>query len=156
MMPRSNHYRRWLAPCLLLLVCSAALRGSDLKFTTPATLSTEAQALINLLENAHYNRLAVHHEEYREVIPEYMKGLDNQHLFFLDSDLSEFAKRYGSNVYYNVDYLGKIDSAYDIFYVYDDRVTARIEWIFAELKKPLDFTANDTYRLDRSKSAWPS
>ena len=81
---------------------------------------------------------------------------DGQHLFFLDSDLSEFSKRYGSNVYYNVDYLGKIDSAYDIFAIYDDRVTARIEWIFAELKKPLDFTANDTYRLDRSKSAWPS
>ncbi len=156
MMPRSHHYRRWLAPSLLLLVCTAALKGSDLKFTTPATLSTEAQALISLLENVHYNRGAVHSDEYREVVPEYMKGLDNQHLFFLDSDLSEFAKRYGNNVYYNVNYLGKIDTAYDIFYVYDDRVTARIGWIFAELKKPLDFTANDTYRLDRSKSAWPS
>ncbi len=156
MISGSNLYRRWLAPFLLVLLGASGLSGSDLKFSTPATLSTEAQALISLLENAHYNRLAVHSEEYREVVPEYMKALDNQHLFFLDSDLSEFSKRYGNNVYYNVDYLGKIDSAYDIFYVYDDRVTARIEWIFAELRKPFDFTANDTYRLDRSKSAWPS
>jgi len=112
--------------------------------------------LVTLLENAHYNRGAVHSDDFREVVPEYMKALDNQHLFFLDLDEASFAKRYGGNVYYNVDYLGKIDAAYDIFYVYDDRVTSRIGWVFAELKKDFDFTSSDTYRVDRSKSPWPA
>jgi carboxyl-terminal processing protease len=149
-------FRRWLAPWLLALCLVAGLSGADLKFSTSTTLTTEAQALVTLLENAHYNRGAVHSEEYRQVIPEYMEALDTQHLFFLDSDKVDFASRYGNNVYYNVDYLGKIDSAYDIFYIYDDRVTSRIGWIFSELKKDFDFTVNDTYRLDRSKSPWPA
>jgi len=153
---RSDYIRRSLAPWILSLASAAGLPAADLHFTTPPTLSTEAQALVTLLENAHYNRGAVHSEDFREVVPEYMKALDNQHLFFLESDEAQFAKRYGTNVYYNVDYLGKIDAAYDIFYVYDDRVTSRIGWVFGELKKDFDFTSNDTYRLDRSKSPWPA
>ena len=147
--------RRWLSP-LLLVISASGLCGSDLKFTTPDTLSTEAQTLVTLLEQAHYNRDAIHSGDYAQAIPEYMTALDGQHLFFLEADKTEFASRYGKNVYYNVDYLGKIDAAYDIFYVYDDRVTARIGWIFGELKKGLDFTAPDTFRVDRSKSPWPS
>jgi carboxyl-terminal processing protease len=109
-----------------------------------------------LLEQAHYNRDAVHSSDYAQAIPEYMTALDGQHMFFLEPDKTEFVNRYGKNVYYNVDYLGKIDAAYEIFYIYDDRVTARMAWIFSELKKPLDFTAPDTFRIDRSKSPWPT
>ncbi len=147
--------RRLLAPVLMVLSASG-LAGSDLKFTTPDTLTTEAQTLVTLLEQAHYNRDAVHSNDYAQVIPEYMKALDGQHLFFLETDREEFANRYGKNVYYNVDYLGKIDAAYEIFYTYDDRVTARIGWIMAELKKNMDFTAPDNFRVDRSESPWPS
>jgi carboxyl-terminal processing protease len=147
--------RRFMAPWLLIVTASG-LAGSDLRFTTPDTLTTEAQTLVTLLEQAHYNRDAVHSGDYAQVIPEYMKALDSQHLFFLDSDRAEFVNRYGKNVYYNVDYLGKIDSAYEIFYVYDDRVTARIAWIMGELKKKIDFTIPDTFRVDRSESPWPA
>jgi carboxyl-terminal processing protease len=147
--------RRFLAPLLLVLTASG-LAGSDLSFTTPDTLTTEAQTLVTLLEQAHYNRDAVHSGDYAQVIPEYMKALDSQHLFFLDTDRAEFVNRFGKNVYYNVDYLGKIDAAYDIFYVYDDRVTARIAWIMGQLKNSLDFTTPDNFRVDRSESPWPA
>jgi carboxyl-terminal processing protease len=147
--------RRLLAP-LFLVLSASGLAGSDLRFTTPDTLTTEAQTLVTLLEQAHYNRDAVHSNDYAQVIPEYMKSLDGQHLFFLETDREEFANRYGKNVYYNVDYLGKIDAAYEIFYTYDDRVTARIAWIMAELKNNMDFTSTDTFRVDRTESPWPS
>ncbi len=151
----STLLRRCLAPCLLAFSVSGLL-ASDLKFSTPDTLSTEAQTLVTLLEQAHYNRDAIHSGEYAQVVPEYMTALDGQHLFFLESDKADFVNRFGKNVYYNVDYLGKIDAAYDIFYQYDDRVTARIAWIFGELKKDMDFTVPETFRVDRSKSPWPS
>jgi carboxyl-terminal processing protease len=147
--------RRSLAS-LVALVSAAGLSASDFKFTTPDTLSTEAQTLVTLLEQAHYNRDAVHSSDYAQVIPDYMSDLDGQHLFFLDTDKADFVNRYGRNVYYNVDYLGKIDAAYDIFYVYDDRVTSRIAWIFTELKDKIDFTIPENFRIDRSKSPWPS
>ena len=152
--PRSRSpFLRWMAAAAL---SAATALASDLHFKTPDTLTTEAQTLITLLQQAHYNRDAVNASDYAEVIPDYMKALDGQHLFFLDSDRAEFAARYGKNVYYNVNYLGKIDAAYDIFYVYDDRVTARVAWIMGELKKNLDFTAPDTFRADRSESQWPT
>ena len=147
--------RRLMAPWILLVAVSG-LSASDLKFTTPDSLQTEAQTLVTILEQAHYNRDSVHSGDYAQAIPDYMTALDGQHLFFLDSDRADFVGRYGKNVYYNVDYLGNIDSAYEIFYRYDERVTARIGWIFGELKKKFDFTGADTYRIDRTKSAWPS
>jgi carboxyl-terminal processing protease len=147
--------RLWAA--LLLLAASASgLLASDFKFSTPDPLVTESQTFVSLLEQAQYNRDSVHSADYAQVVPDYMTALDGQHLFFLDSDRSDFVARYGKNVYYNVDYLGKIDAAYDMFYVYDDRLKARVDWIFAELKKDVDFTASDAYRVDRSKSSWPA
>ena len=134
----------------------AALAAPDRNFTTSETLSEEAQTLVQLLETDHYNHGAVTSSDYQQVIPEYMAALDQQHLFFLDSDKKEFLSRYGGNVYYNVSYLGKIDAAYDIFDAYDKRVTSRVGWIFGELKKDFDFTSNDSFRLDRSKSEWPT
>ena len=148
--------RRWPLLCIFLAAAAAGHAETEQKFTTSPTLSTEAQILVQLLETDHYNRNAVISADYIQVIPEYMDALDQQHLFFLDSDKTDFVKRFGTNVYYNVSYLGKLDAAYDIFYTYDSRVTSRIGWIFAELKKPIDFTVNDTFRPDRSKSSWPT
>jgi carboxyl-terminal processing protease len=148
--------RRWTALCVLVACPVAVFAGAEHTFTTSETLSEEAQTLVQLLESDHYNRGAVTSSDYQQVIPEYMAALDQQHLFFLDSDKKEFLGRYGSNVYYNVSYLGKIDAAYDIFGVYDKRMTSRVGWIFAELKKDFDFTTNDSFRLDRSKSEWPT
>jgi carboxyl-terminal processing protease len=148
--------RRWPALCLFALSAATGLAADDHKFSTSPTLSAEAQTLIQLLETDHYNRGAVTSNDYPQVIPEYMSALDGQHLFFLESDKDDFAKRFGNNVYYNVSYLGKIDSAYDIFNIYDQRVISRVGWIFGELKNPFDFTTSDTFRLDRSKSPWPA
>ena len=142
--PRTAPARRWLATCLLAVSLSAGLGAAEQRFTTSATLSTEAQTLVQLLETAHYNRTPSHSDDYAQVIPDYMTALDGQHLFFLGSDRDDFVSRFGKNVYYNVDYLGNIDSAYEIFDVYDERVTSRVGWIFGELKKDFDFTANDT------------
>ena len=127
---------------------------SDRKFTTSATLSTEARTLVNLLEQAHYNRDAVHSSDFAQVIPSYMDTLDGQRLFFLETDKKSFDDQYGKNIYWNISALGNIDAAYDIFRVYENRATARIAWIFEELKKDVDLTGTETYRADRSKVEW--
>ncbi|MEO6005289.1 MAG: carboxy terminal-processing peptidase [Opitutus sp.] len=129
---------------------------TDRKFTTSATLSTEARTLVNLLEQAHYNRDAVRSGDFAQVIPSYMSDLDGQRLFFLDSDRKTFEDSYGKNIYWNISALGNIDPAYDIFRTYENRATARISWIFEELKKDFDLTANETYRSDRTKADWPA
>lgn len=148
--------RRRLLPLALLVLAVPSLLAADQKFTTPDGVSTEAMTLVHLLQEAHYNRAAVHPSDYAEVIPDYMAILDGQHLFFLDSDRAEFSQRYGKTVYDNVLFLGDLDPAYEIFYRFEDRAKARINWIFAELRKPVDFSTEEYYAADRSKADWPA
>jgi len=156
-MIRTVLIRRWASfVCATALAVTTAFAASDRKpFTTSSALSLETSNLIKLLEQVHYNRDAVKPVDYAEVISDYMGGLDSQRLFFLGSDKAEFQKRYASSLYYNVHDLGNVETAYDIYYTFDNRTQARISWIFEELKKDFDFTAPDFYRTDRSKSEWP-
>lgn len=124
--------------------------------TTP-TLSLETSALIRLLEEWHYNREGVKVRDYEQVVPDFMTELDGQRLFFLESDKEDFAKRFPTQwLYNNIASLGKIDPAYAIFSVYEERVQTRVSWILEELKKDFDLTAKDTYAIDRSKLPWPA
>ncbi len=141
---------------VILLGTSATLSAADRKFSTSTSLSTEARTLIQLLEQAHFNRDSVKSSDYTEVISAYMGDLDGQRLFFLASDKSEFEKKYGKTVYENASFLGNIDAAYQIYATYENRATTRINWIFDELKKDFDLTTDATYGTDRTKADWPS
>jgi len=149
--------RRLAALALIgLLALAPSLFAADRTFGTSPTLKEEAITLIKILEQAHYNRDAVRSADYSQVVPDYMEGLDGQHLFFLGSDKAAFAEKFGRSVYYNTAFLGNIDAAYTIFNRYQERVEARVAWIFQELGKDLDLAAKEAYRQDRSKSEWPS
>lgn len=149
-----HHWRRSF--CIVILGLASVAAAADRKFSTSSTLSTEARTLIQLLEQAHYNRDAVKSTDYTQVIPDYMGELDGQRLFFLNSDKAGFVNKFGNNVYENASFLGNIDAAYQIFSTYETRAEARINWIFEELKKDFDLNTNATYRKDRSKSDWPT
>jgi carboxyl-terminal processing protease len=148
--------RRLFAATAFLVALTTAFAATDRKFSTSTSLQAEAQTLVNILERAHYNRDAVRSTDYKDVIPDYMGELDGQRLFFLNTDKAKFLEDWGKSVYYNTAFLGNIDPAYRIFEVYQSRVESRINWIFEELKKDFDFTTNETYRPDRTKSEWPS
>ncbi|MEO7968810.1 MAG: hypothetical protein ABIS34_08465, partial [Opitutus sp.] len=55
-----------------LVTANPASAITDRKLTTSPTLSTEARTLVNLLEQAHYNRDAVRSSDFAQVIPSYM------------------------------------------------------------------------------------
>ena len=149
---------RFLTSLLLLLASAGTLlAATDRKrFTTPPTLAAEASTLTKLLDELHYNRDAVRSADYANVIPDYMGDLDAQRLFFLGSDRARFMEEFSKNVYYNAAFLGHINAAYEIFYVYQQRVEQRVAWILARLEQPLDLTADETYRVDRQKAEWPA
>ncbi len=152
----SGFLRRFAAPLALALTLATGLAADRKQFSTSPTLAAEASTLTKLLDELHYNHDAVRSSDYANVIPDYMGDLDGQRLFFLGSDRAKFMEEYGKNVYYNTAFLGNINAAYEIFYVYQTRVENRIAWIFEQLKKDFDFSANETYRADRAKSEWPA
>jgi carboxyl-terminal processing protease len=126
-------------------------------FTAPDQTNIEASALVQLLEQYHYNRDNVSSAAYSEVIPDFMGSLDGARLFFLDSDKTDFTTRYKpDSIYWTITSRGRIDPAYVVFDVYKKRVTERAAWIQEALKKDFDLSAHDSYLLDRSKSPWPA
>ncbi len=144
------------APASAIQVEQTERRLADRKFSTSPTLQREASTFVKLLEQLHYNHDAVRSADYAQVVPDYMAELDGQHMFFLGTDKTAFADKYGKSVYYNVSFLGNINAAYEIYDIYQKRVVDRLNWIFGELKKDINLSGNETYRVDRTKSEWPS
>ncbi len=144
---------------LIVLTCVAPLLRSApdaAKFETTPQLKIEASTLIQLLQQYHYNRDAISAADYAEVIPDYMAALDGQHLFFLEGDKQDFVKRYQPEaLYWTITSMGKIDPAYTIFALYQQRAAERVAWIQEALKKGFDLATEDTYLIDRAKSEWP-
>jgi carboxyl-terminal processing protease len=117
----------------------------------------ESSLLIRLLEQVQYNHGAVHESDYGEIVPDYMKALDSQHLFFLESDRKAFMAKYDAKtVYANLAYLGNIDPAYDIYNLYSQRLQDRVKWVLAQLAAGVNLTTTDTFAVDRSKAEWPA
>jgi len=129
-------------------------------FTTSQTLKEETDTLLYMLETIHYNRDAVSPGDWVNVVANYMgqglEGWDRQKLFFLQSDLDRFQAAYNLNLYYNVERLQNINAAYEIFYVYRQRVDERVAWVLDRLQQDFDFTTDETYEPDRTDSPWPA
>ncbi len=143
-----------LALILTLVPAFAADRAPVFK-STPA-FEREVIGLVGLLENYHYNRNGVRSADYAQLIPDYMTELDGQRLFFLESDKEEFNRRYPARwLYNNLTGIGKIDPAFEIFAIFQQRITDRVAWITQQLEAEIDLTSQETYNIDRAKLPWP-
>jgi len=139
---------------LVLAVIAQALPDSNLK-TTPV-MRLETRTLVQMLEYFHYNKGAVTTADYPQLITAYMQELDPQRLFFNNGDEQTFRRQYGPRLETDLAYLGNIDTAFDIYKVYEQRVKNRASWIFTELQGDFDFTTDESYTPDRSKSPFPA
>lgn len=139
----------------LLLLATAAFAATDRELKTTPVMRLETRTLVQMLEYFHYNKDAVTTADYPQLITAYMQELDPQRLFFTLSDEQTFRRQYGPRLETDLAYLGNIDTAFDIYKVYEQRVKSRASWIFQELDHDFDFAAKDSYTPDRSKSAFP-
>jgi len=149
----------------LLLVYAAVVLGftpahaaatADREFKTTHLMRLETRTLVQMLEAFHYNKGAVRVTDYPQLITDYMEELDPQRLFFTAEDEQSYRKTYGPKLETDLNFLGNIDPAFEIFLVYQKRVQERVGWLFKELERGQDFTAAETYNVDRSKSPWPA
>ena len=111
-----------------------------------------AETIVRLLTRYHYRRQSLNDSLSEVIYDNYLKRLDNQKMYFLQSDIDKF------NLYRDeLDddlYRGNLIPAYKIFNLFKKRLTERIKLIDAQLEKGFDFTINENYSPDRSDSAW--
>ena len=100
----------------------------------------------------HYKKINLNDSLSSVIFDNYIKMLDYNKLYFLQSDINEFEKdRYKFDDYL---ILGKLMPAYRIFNTYKKRMNERIKYILKRLKKGFDFTKDEYYIYDREKEPW--
>lgn len=144
--------RKIFLTTLLLVTAASSWALEDREFKTSPVMKLETRTLVQMLEYFHYNKGAVKTSDYPQLISDYMKELDPQRLFFTASDEETFRRQYGPNVETDLAYLGNIDASFAIYKVYQQRVKSRATWIFDQLGSNWDFSAEETYTPDRTKS----
>ncbi len=148
---------------LLLILISFVVFPQDRKKLTEENHDIDSNAVLQpeikhfkinkvisrILTRYHYNRANLNDSLSSVIFDKYLKSLDNNRMYFLQSDIDEFEKdRYHFDEYL---YTGKLDAAYKIFNVFKKRVNERMHYVMGRLEKPFDFTKDEYVDLDRSE-----
>lgn len=106
---------------------------------------------------SHYKKQSIDRDLSTQVFDAYLKSLDSQRAYFLQSDIDAF------EVYrYRLDgalKTGQLDPAFKIYNTYQTRVAERLEYMLALLNKgieKLDFTKDESLIVDREELSWPA
>ena len=107
-----------------------------------------------LLSRFHYKGVVLDDALSEKVFDQYIKSLDPDKLFFIQSDIDQFA---GART--------KLDDAiltedlaipFAIYNLYAHRVTERFAYARSLLKNGFDFRENESYQFARDKAVWPT
>ncbi len=106
-----------------------------------------------ILTRAHFKKPKLNDSLSSVIFDNYLENLDNQKLYFLQSDIDNFEQyRYRFDDFLQV---GKLDVPFEIYNLYKKRFNERMKYIFALLDKgDFDFNVDESIVIDRSKSPW--
>lgn len=133
-----------------LLVASLALSVS----TFAADLDKVAISVARLLEQAHYSRQKLNDEMSQKVLDQYLRDLDPNKLFFTQADIDSFQKKYATTLDEAI-LSGNLDPAREIFAVYKQRVSDRVESNKKLADREYKFDSDKKVSLSRKDAPWP-
>jgi len=129
---------------------NTALAAAQLK---PVQQQTQAAHLsAEVLTRYHYRRVPLDDMTSSKIFDNYLKSLDGEKIFFLQSDVDQFASA-----------RTKLDDAiltedlsvpFAIFNLYQQRAVERISYARSLLKKGFDFDKKESYQYTREKAPW--
>ncbi|MCA0365303.1 MAG: carboxy terminal-processing peptidase [Bacteroidetes bacterium] len=123
---------------------------SDLE---PTAAQTKVQAFVTqFLNNYHYSKFSIDDSLSAKVWKSYIDNVDGSRAYFTESEIKGFDK-----YQYKIDeslLSGDVDPAFEVFNLYRKKYKDRHAYIKNLLSKPLDYTTNDTYEVNRSKAPW--
>ncbi|MEG1211087.1 MAG: carboxy terminal-processing peptidase [Leclercia sp.] len=115
--------------------------------------ATVSERVTSRFTRSHYRQFDLDPAFSTKIFDRYLNLLDYSHNVLLASDVEQFAKKQSEVG----DELrsGKLDLFYDLYNLSQKRRFERYQYALKVLERPMDFTGNDTFNLDRSKSPWP-
>jgi carboxyl-terminal processing protease len=140
----------------LTLASQAATFDASLAAPLLKPLQEQSQAAYlsaEILTRYHYRSIPLDDATSSKIFDNYLKKLDGEKVFFLQADIEQFAND-----------RTKLDDAildedlsipFDIYNLYQRRITERITYARSLLKKGFDFGRKESYQYNREKAPWP-
>ncbi|WP_136420358.1 carboxy terminal-processing peptidase [Herbaspirillum sp. ST 5-3] len=133
---------------------AAALQPATTPMLAPSQTQVQtAQITAQLLKRFPYQPAQLDAAMSERIFQHYFKALDPGKYFFLQADIDRFADvrpKLGEEVEH-----GDLRAAFDIFNLYERRVTERMADARDLLKKGFDFTKHESFQFDRDKAQFP-
>ena len=145
----------WSLLCLFTCVNVAAFTPQAL---SPTELKPEkyeeraAHIAAEILSRHHYKAIPVDKAMSGLIFDRYLKSLDSEKLFFIQSDVDSLSfnrERMGEALFRE-----DLTVPFAMFNLYKRRATDRLTYAKDLLKEPLDFSVQESLKLERSKQAW--
>jgi len=154
-------------PIILLIILTAnffladSKKSSDEEEFYSDTLRTiepknhftlENQLVTTMLSRYHFKEFSLDDSLSSLMFDKYLKTLDYSKVYFYESDINALEKeRYSFDDYILA---GDIQPFFDIFNLYKQRMSERMEYVDTILARSFDFTINDSAEVNRDNSTW--
>lgn len=119
----------------------------------PSASHSKVQAFVTqFLNNYHYRKFVLDDSLSSKIWSSFIDNVDGSKAYFTKSEIESFEK-----YRFTIDEAmlsGELDAPFDVFNTYRMKYKSRHAYIKAFLKKPMDFTTNDTYEVNRTTSPW--
>jgi len=140
----------------LLLVFTLAVLGTAQAIPLLMPLEQQPQAAFlsaEVLSRYSYKRIDLNDEFSSQIFDNYLKALDGEKQFFLQSDIDHFANARTrlDDAILNKD----LSVPFGIYNIYQQRIAERFTYARSLLKKGFDFDKKESFQLSRKDAPWP-
>jgi len=114
--------------------------------------ATVSERVTARFTRSHYRQFALDEQFSTKIFDRYLNMLDYSHNVLLASDVAQFASN-GATLGEEFK-SGKLTTPYALFNLAQKRRFERFQYALSLLDKPMSFTGNDTFDIDRTKAPW--
>ncbi|MEP6502206.1 MAG: tail-specific protease, partial [Betaproteobacteria bacterium] len=147
---------------LFVLALTAATRvaAADSEAAFPPPLKPEAQEAkaahlaTEFLSRYHYKVVPIDDALSAKVFDQYLKALDPEKLYFLQSDIDRLAV--DRTLLDDAMLTEDLRAPFEIFNLYEHRMAERLTYARSVLPKGFDFERDDSLTIDRKDEPWPA
>jgi carboxyl-terminal processing protease len=148
--------QRILLAAIAIWTLSAASTGptvlGDENLEPDARHEKIGQLVTEFIQKSHYEQASVDDDLSSLVLDRYVKALDNNRMYFLESDVAAFEQ-----YRYLLDDMVRsepLDPVFEMFDVYRTRVRERLNFALLQLETEPDFSVDEEYVFDREELPW--
>ncbi len=144
-----------LIPFCIALVASLPPHAAAETLEPTDEMAAQTRWVVNTINARHYLRETVGKLDGKEMVEAYVESFDYGKMYFRREEVDEFVFRFADAMEQFLD-KGNLYAAFEIYRVYKEKASQRVDWIRNRLEQDFDFGIDETFAPDRRERDWPA